>query len=108
MSNPNNELSAECFVDTNIWLYAFIMGSQPDKHAIATSLIRREPAIVLSVQVINEVSVNLLKKAAFSETDIRRLVDSFYQRYRIIRFDHSILKNASLLREHINSHFGTG
>jgi predicted nucleic acid-binding protein len=108
MSDPSAEPPAECFVDTNVWLYAFIVGSQPDKHILAESLIRREQRIVLSVQVINEVSVNLLKKAAFSETNIRLLIDSFYQRYRIVSLDQSILNRASSLRERYQFSFWDG
>src|SRR5260221_14667076 len=108
MSDPSAAPAVECFVDSNIWLYAFIISSQTHKHHVAEALIRREPRIAISVQVINEVSINLLKKAAFSEADIRPLIDSFYERYRIVSLNQSILKHASTLRERYQFSFWDG
>jgi predicted nucleic acid-binding protein len=51
------------FVDSNIWLYAFIHRQDEDKrHEQARNLIRHCGGITVSEQVIAEVSVNLLKK----------------------------------------------
>lgn len=50
-----------CFVDTNIWLYAFIKSEDNDKTAIAEQLIKSHK-IVVSSQVVNELCVNLIKK----------------------------------------------
>ena len=58
------------FVDSNIWLYAFIEGDDPTKTAIAKSIVAGSQ-IVTSTQVINEVSRNLLRKARFTEERIR-------------------------------------
>jgi predicted nucleic acid-binding protein len=85
-----------------------MVGSEPDKNTAAIALIQREIHINLSVQVINEVSVNLRKKAAFSETDIRQLVNSFYQRYHVVSLDHPILTHASYLREQYQFSFWDG
>jgi predicted nucleic acid-binding protein len=54
-------MSAKCFVDSNIWLYAF-MDSNSEKRIAALHLIESTDA-VLSTQVINEVCCNLLRKA---------------------------------------------
>src|SRR5258706_8923476 len=108
MSDPSAAPAVKCFIDSNIWLYAFIVSSQTNRHHVAETLIRHEPLIAVSVQVINEVTVNLLKKAAFSEADIRRLVDSFYQRYRIVSLNQSILKHAPTLRERYQFSFWDG
>ena len=53
-------------IDTNIWLYAFIETDQPEKTLRARELLHSSQPIV-SVQVINEVCVNLIKKADFNE-----------------------------------------
>jgi predicted nucleic acid-binding protein len=66
---------------------------------VSNALIRREPQIVVSTQVINEVAVNLLKKASYAEDDLRKLITSFYSRYRVIEIDHTSLVRASELRE---------
>ena len=93
--------SPECFIDTNVWLYAFIESEddqEREKGRIARSLIRNTQPVV-STQVVNEVCVNLLRQAAFSEERIRRLIDAFYQRYTVISLNKEILRLASYLRE---------
>lgn len=87
-----------CFIDTNIWLYAFIPTQDPNKSAKATEIIRQSD-IIISSQVINEICVNLIKKSQFDETAIRRLINSFYKRYLAIIVDKSTLLKASELRE---------
>ena len=98
MSAPSST-AAPCFIDTNIWLYAFIVSSDPQKSAAAQAVIRSEPHVVVSTQVINEIVVNLLKKAAFAEDDLRKLITSFYSRYQVIELDRMSLLYASELRE---------
>ncbi len=89
---------ATCFIDNNIWLYAFIEADNPTKSAIARQLIQQtEP--VISVQVINEVSINLLKKANFSEEQLRQLIKSFYGKYRVIDYSQDLLMHDSNLRQ---------
>ena len=86
-----------CFVDTNIWLYAFIESDDPTKSATARELIAEIEPIV-SVQVVNEVCVNLLRRAAFTEDQIGRLISSFYQRYVVVELGQPVMMVASLLR----------
>jgi predicted nucleic acid-binding protein len=86
------------FADTNIWLYALIASQDAEKSATSQALIR-EPRLVASVQVINEVCVNLLRKAQFSEEQIRELVASFYERHHVAQFEKATLLKASSLRE---------
>ena len=93
-----------CFVDTNIWLYAFIADQDTNKHAIARQVIETE-SIIVSIQVLNEVTVNLLKKTDFGEDAIQGLLRSFYTRYPIIEFDEEILLDASQLRSRFSFSF---
>jgi predicted nucleic acid-binding protein len=59
------------FVDTNVWLYAFVAGSDVDKSERARQLLHDNGAsLVVSSQVINEICVNLLKKAHLPEAEI--------------------------------------
>jgi predicted nucleic acid-binding protein len=60
MSGPEPE---PCFIDTNIWLYALIEDDDPGKSARAKLLIETRSAVIVSMQVINEVCVNLIKGA---------------------------------------------
>ncbi len=46
-----------CFIDTNIWLYAFIEGEEPEKTRKAKQIIDTQHDIVLSTQVVNEMAV---------------------------------------------------
>ena len=88
-----------CFIDSNIWLYAFIESQALDKSVAARSVIKNSD-VVVSTQVINEVCVNLIRKAMFPEDRIRDLVGSFYNKYRVIEFRKEIIHNASEIRSH--------
>jgi len=89
-----SEPDKACFVDTNIWLYAFIEdegnGDDARKSAIARRLIRESDAVV-STQVINEVCVNLLRQANFTEGQIRSLIEAFYERYPVKELSRTVL-----------------
>lgn len=67
------EQATTCFVDTNIWLYAFIEAEAGHKQARAKAVIQ-DNEVIVSTQVINEVCVNLLKKTRFTEPDIQALI----------------------------------
>lgn len=86
------------FIDTNIWLYAFLDTGEDEKSSRAKALFQQaEP--MLSVQVVNEICVNLIKKADFSEEQISQLIQSFYEKYPIVEMDENILLAASQLRQ---------
>jgi len=87
-----------CFIDSNIWLYAFIKGDEAEKSTRAKSLIETQSAIHVSTQVINEVCVNLIKKARFSEQQVQQLIESFYAKYVVVELSKPLLLEASTLR----------
>jgi len=100
---PDNHATA-CFIDTNIWLYAFIESDDAAKSAIARTLIwRSEP--VVSTQVINEVCLNLLKRANFSEDQISQLIESFYEKCLVVELTKQVLLLASQLRQRYSLSF---
>jgi predicted nucleic acid-binding protein len=102
MSTTNKPL---CFVDSNIWLYAFIESNESRKSSAARSLIAAS-RICVSSQVINEVSVNLIKKASFTEEALATLVRSFFTRYPVaIELSEGLLNTASQLRTVYNFQF---
>ena len=86
------------FIDTNIWLYALLDTGEVEKSSRAKDAITRTESI-LSVQVINELCVNLIKKAGFTEEQISHLIEALYEKYPIIEMDESILLDASQLRQ---------
>ena len=94
-----------CFIDTNVWLYAFIASQDQNKSAKAQALIQQSD-IIISSQVVNEVCVNLIKKAQLDETSIRNLINSFYtSRCNVVDVDKSTLLRASELREELQLSF---
>ncbi|HEX8891614.1 MAG TPA: PIN domain-containing protein [Pyrinomonadaceae bacterium] len=95
MSGNDSKL---CFIDTNVWLYAFIQAQDQDKTAIAKTIIQSSE-VAVSAQVINEVCVNLIKKAHLDEASIRNLIESFYSKYRVAGLSKLSFIKASELRE---------
>lgn len=87
------------FLDTNIWLYAFIAGQDTVKNQKAVTLIATTTTIFVSTQVINEVCTNMLRKQNSSEQDIRDFIDDFYTMYNVIELNQAQLLQASVLRE---------
>ncbi|MGH8069573.1 MAG: PIN domain-containing protein, partial [Candidatus Entotheonellia bacterium] len=98
MRVPDTE-PASGFVDTKIWLYAFVEGDDLRKLARAKSLLAASRVVIVSPQVINEVCVNLIKKAPFSELQVRQLIESFCAKYVVVEVSNALLLKASALRE---------
>jgi predicted nucleic acid-binding protein len=95
-----SETEAEsCFIDTNIWLYALLEGDDPEKSTRAKSLIETQSIVTVSTQVINEVCVNLTRRAKFSEQQVQQLIESFYAKCFVVELSKPLLLKASALRE---------
>lgn len=90
-------MSDKYFVDSNIWLYAF-MESRSEKRMQALLLLDGAE-IVLSTQIINEVCANLLRKADYTEPEVRQTIGNFQARYPILNVTADIIRQASVLRE---------
>ena len=87
------------FIDSNIFLYAF-NDSDLQKHKIATSVIMSSSYdSVISVQVINEVSNNMLKKLNFSNNEVKEFVLDSFKRYKVQNFTKEIFANACDIRK---------
>ncbi len=97
MKGINIQSESTYFVDTNIWLYSFIKSQDEEKSKIAKSIISGSD-IIISTQIINEMCVNLLKKAKFSEGKIQKLIQSLYKRYTVFELSQDILIKASEIR----------
>ena len=89
-------MSGDSFVDSNIWLYAFMDESSP-KHALAKTLIERN-SVVLSTQVVNEVCNNLIRKAGYTEPEIQQTIQNLAAVYPILDVTLPIIRQASVLR----------
>ncbi|MGI2903597.1 PIN domain-containing protein [Tolypothrix sp. VBCCA 56010] len=101
------------FIDTNIWLYRLFDNKKMEvaeieiKRNIAISITEGE-GIIISTQVVNEISSNLLKKAAFNEVQIKAVIQSLYRRCTVIEFNLTILESASDIRSRYNLSFWDG
>lgn len=101
------------FIDTNVWLYRLfddqkIEATERDrKRNIAISITSNE-GIIISTQVVNEVSANLLKKAAFNEEQIKTVIQSLYPRCTVVEFNLNIFESASDIRSRYNFSFWDG
>ena len=89
-------MSDKFFVDSNIWLYAF-MDTTSSKQEKAMQLLDNND-IVLSTQVVNEVCANLLRKASYTEPEIQQTIENFQARYSIFIVTTDIIRQASVLR----------
>ena len=97
MTTFNIQTESIYFIDTNIWLYSFIHQEASNKNAIARGILK-DCEIVISTQIINEICVNLIKKASFSEDKIQNLIESLYEKYTVFELSQDILLTASKIR----------
>jgi len=80
------------------------LSDDTNKSERARTLIQESEPVV-SVQVINEVCVNLLRRANFTEDQIRQLIKSFYEKCRVVELAESCLLAASQLRQRYSLSF---
>ena len=95
-----NGTDEPCFVDTNVWLYALVESGDSSKTFVARDLLLNQARPILtSTQVINEVCVNLIRKAGVGEETVRELTVAFFSRYEVLLTTETLLLEASRLRE---------
>lgn len=88
-------------VDTNVWFYALARPAQGEiqKHLAARELIDGLEQPVVTPQIVNELSTNLLRKRSWSEAELRGLIADMRSRCRYFVPDSEWHEQASLLRE---------
>ena len=89
-------MSVKLFIDSNIFLYAF-SDKELSKQVTAKNIILNGSPTI-SVQVINEVSNNLLKKLHFHENEVSCFIENCYERYSVVNLTQEIFITASKLR----------
>ncbi|MBE9142980.1 PIN domain-containing protein [Planktothrix mougeotii] len=96
------------FVDSNIWLYRFIVNPNDSdaraKQQIATSITSQEN-LVISTQVVNEVCSNLIRKAKFDHSQIQSLIEDFGAGCEILPVSFSTIQYAVKLRDYYSLSF---
>ena len=78
------QMKDKIFIDSNIFLYTF--DSRDEKKQKISKEITLSPNSIISIQVINEVSNNLIKKFKFDNSMVKRFIKSCYNRYEVINF----------------------
>ena len=96
-----------CFVDSNVWLYALIDSEDARKSERAREILA-SPNLIVSTQVINEVCVNLRRRASIPEVQVRDLVRSFFEKCRVVELTEAVLLRASELRERYSLSYWDG
>lgn len=93
--------SQPCFIDSNVWLYRFIINPRDvdaiAKQKIATT-ITNDSDVIISTQVVNEVCSNLIRKAGFNNTQIQTLFEELEQGCEILSVSLETLQSAVKIR----------
>ena len=100
--------NSKCFLDSNIWLYALSNQDENRKRKAENLIEKIKNRICLSIQVVNEVCLNLKRKSSFDEVEITRLISSFYINYEVVELNREILLKASELRMKYSFSFWDG
>jgi predicted nucleic acid-binding protein len=89
-------MNVEVFVDTNILVYALTHSADP-RHEVARQRIRslwqRAGGAAISVQVLQELQVNLIRKAGLAPATAARLAEPYFA-WTVIDNDRSLLRDA--------------
>ena len=96
MTDPSDKPRA--FFDSNVWLYALAGTADPAKQSRAANLLAGASRVV-STQVVNEVTNNLLRKHGLPESQVRTEIDQFYANCEVVAHDRDLQLDASRLRE---------
>jgi len=87
------------FIDSNIFLYAFNSDGSKKQQTASNIILQENANSFMSVQVINEVSNNMLKKLDFTNSEIREFIEDSYKRFFVINFSKDIFHKASEIRD---------
>ena len=92
----------KAFVDSNIWLYALIQDlTDQEKNLKAKACIVEANDIIVSTQVVNEVCINLMRKANKDNAYIEQFLSDFLATYTVLpQTKEDILQAASLRKDY--------
>ena len=92
----------KAFVDSNIWLYALIQNlTDQEKNLKAKACIVEANDIIVSTQVVNEVCINLMRKANKDNAYIEQFLSDFLATYTVLpQTKEDILQAASLRKDY--------
>jgi len=97
---------SRCFVDSNVWVYAFHEASDP-RGVLARNYISNKPSgtdFVISYQVVNE-TTRILVKHGLSESVVQLIIDSMFALCNVCDFSYQSIVLASDLRDAMSISF---
>lgn len=90
------------FIDSNIFLYAF-NNDDNDKQKEASKIITdNKNSLIISIQVINEVSNNMIKKLFFTNFEVKDFITDSYGRFEVRNPTKEMFVEACDIREKYN------
>lgn len=89
------------FLDSNIIIYAYSK-TEFEKSKITNDLINSEDIILISTQVINEVTNILYKKFNIDSVKITKVLEELDSNFKIVNFSFSTQTKAIILKERYN------
>ena len=93
-------MTDKVFVDSNIWLYAFIQSKgDQEKRIKARACIVDADEIVISTQVVNEVCINLMRKSNKDGVFIDQFIHDFVATYNVMSQTKDDVLEASSIRK---------
>ncbi len=100
-------IKSEHFVDSNIWIYAFIKSPASIAKTNRAAQILRQANLSVSSQIVNEVCRQLLRNG-IAESALSPIIRSFYNRCQVVTLTREILLDASALRQEYSLSFWDG
>jgi len=93
-------------LDSNIWLYAFIIDPVDDrKRKAAKALFAQYHAVLITPQIVNEVCLNMKRRGGASEPQIIWIARMMLNNHKLIPFSLEIALRASELRQRYSISF---
>ncbi len=95
-------MPGKVFVDSNIWIYSLVQGSDDDRHQQAVEFLLELDRPVINSQVIREICSNLKKKTGMPEEQLCALIHGWYQYCNVVHSNASQHLLASRLRNSLS------
>ena len=97
------------FIDTNLWIYLFTDSENPNdktKKTLVIELLKKNPNIIISIQVLNEIVNVLSKKFKLSSQKIIEILNSMKNSLEIkLLFEENIIHSLELMNNYSLSYY---
>jgi predicted nucleic acid-binding protein len=82
-------MSDKVFVDTNLWVYAFVKNPPEKADKIVELTNVQQSSLVISVQVLGELYNVLVRKSTFPQSEAQAIILGLVSRFSIVEIDTS-------------------